>query len=404
MLRRLLHHLVRRYELAGLLREDIRREVRRDLAKVEGDVASLARRVREQPEVPRAKESDVSIARDFETRTAALTDQIRLLEESERTRSADFQKSLADLQQQVARLARANAANADLLQASGQLPPAWDVERIGVHVRDAVDRASLHTDPYPHVIVPNLLPDDAFRVLLEAVPSEEFFEGDDPRRLDLKTPDRAILPLHWSAIWRSFSRDIVGGVLGPALAARFRPHARDYLRLSIGDELVDEALALPLQTRGLRLMLRRPGWKLSPHLDPRDQFITTLLYLARPGDPESHGTQLFSVDRENFVATWANTYYPEAEGLRCDLVKTLPFRGNLCLSFLNLGGGAHGAELPADAKPADLKRVAFQFYMGPDRDALNAVIDRLPPEMQVAWKRRVKKGERDRMSEHAAHR
>lgn len=273
----------------------------------------------------------------------------------------------------------------------------WDVPAIVAHVRDAVAAATVLTDPFPHLVIDKLLPPAAFEALLAAIPPEEFFDGEDPRHRDLKGPGRSPLPPYAKAIWSSLSRDVVADVLGPALAERFRPFAADYLRVSVGEEFVDEALALPLQTRGLRLMLRRPGWSLAPHLDPRDQFLTTLLYLARPGDPERYGTQLFRVHRENFVATWANTYYPEAEGLRCELAKTLPFRGNACLSFLNLGGGAHGAALPADAQPSDLKRYAFQFYMGPERPALDALVQRLSPERVVAWTRRVKKKDRKKM-------
>ncbi len=198
------------------------------------------------------------------------------------------------------------------------------------------------------------------------------------------------MPLFSKVIWRSLRREIVGEVLGPALAERFRPFARKYLSLSVGEEFADEALALPLHPHGLRLMLRRPGWKLPPHLDPRDQFISTLLYLAQPGEPETYGTQLFRVHQENFVPAYANTYFPEGDGLRCEVVKTLPYRGNVCLSFLNLGGGAHGAGVPADAQPADLRRVVFQFYMGPEPDVLEGLVERLPAERQVAWKRKVK--------------
>lgn len=285
-------------------------------------------------------------------------------------------------------------AGADRMTA---LPGDWDVPVITAHVRDAIVAAPVLTDPFPHLVIEPLLPARAFGALLEAVPAESFFDGEDPRHRDLKGPGRADLPPFAKAIWGSMSSDIVAGVMGPAIAERLRPLAKDYLRVSVGDEFVDEAVALELETRGLRLMLRRPGWSLAPHLDPRDQFITTLLYLARPGDPEQYGTQLFRVHRENFVASWANTYYPEAEGLRCELAKTLPFRGNVCVSFLNLGGGAHAAELPADAQPPDLKRYAFQFYMGPDRGALEALVSRLSPERQVAWTRRVKKKDRKKL-------
>ena len=288
-----------------------------------------------------------------------------------------------------------DAAHRDQLR---MVSDVWNVDAITAHVRDAVAAAAVLTDPFPHLIIDKLLPTTAFDAVLEAIPPEEFFGGENPRHRDLKmkNPGLSPLPPFSKAIWSSLSRDVVADVLGPALAERLRPLAGDYLRVSVGEEFVDEALALPLETRGLRLMLRRPGWNLAPHLDPRDQFMTTLLYLARPEDPEDYGTQLFRVHRDNFVATWANTYYPEAEGLRCELAKTLPFRGNVCLSFLNLGGGAHGAGLPAEA-PANLKRYAFQFYMGPERESLKALVGRLSPERQIAWTRRVKKKDRKKL-------
>jgi hypothetical protein len=37
-----------------------------------------------------------------------------------------------------------------------------------------------------------------------------------------------------------------------------------------------------------------------------------------------------------------------------------------------------------------MRRTVFQFYIGPDRQALEVLVDRLPPDRQVAWKLRVK--------------
>jgi hypothetical protein len=45
--------------------------------------------------------------------------------------------------------------------------------------------------------------------------------------------------------------------------------------------------------------------------------------------------------------------------------------------------------VPDDA-PADLRRFAFQFYMGPEREELEALIAKLPPDRQIPWTRRVK--------------
>jgi hypothetical protein len=84
----------------------------------------------------------------------------------------------------------------------------------------------------------------------------------------------------------------------------------------------------------------------------------------------------------------------ESSGARC--------RGSLCLSFLNLGGGAHGTSVPEDAQPPDRRRRAFQFYMGPDREQLDPIIARLPPDRQRAWTRRVKHEERSALRKAAA--
>ena len=311
---------------------------------------------------------------------AALTERVDELVREVKEQRAQFE-----------RLVRSYAIDAEQLDLLRSIADVWDVPSIAAHVREVATAAPLLTDPFPHIVIEGLLPDKAFHALLDAVPPEDFFEGE--RHLDWRGVGHhaTIAPLFSRTIWSSLRRNIIAPVLAPILTERFRPFAREFLRISMGDAFVDEVLALPLSSHGLRLMIRRPGWSLAPHLDPRDQFISTLLYLAKPGEPEGYGTQLFRVHKENFVPTWKNTYYPEAEGLRCELAKTMPYRGNLCLSFLNLGGGAHGANLPADVQPPDLRRLVFQFYTGPNRLTLEALVERLPEDLRVAWTRRVKK-------------
>ncbi len=58
--------------------------------------------------------------------------------------------------------------------------------------------------------------------------------------------------------------------------------------------------------------------------------------------------------------------------------------------------------MPEDAQPPDLRRLAFQFYMGPDREQLDPIISRLSPDLQLAWTRRMKNQERRAMRKAAA--
>ena len=149
-----------------------------------------------------------------------------------------------------------------------------------------------------------------------------------------------------------------------------------------GADFLERARLLPQAASGGRLMLRRPGYHLGPHRDPKRAMLTCLMYLPRPGDSEQHGTQIFRVigDEE---ADFKQTYYPEERGATCELVKVVPFRPNTMLVMLN-SRGAHGATIPADA-PADLERYAYQFYIAPRNDELAALIKSLPKPQRRMW-------------------
>jgi hypothetical protein len=132
-------------------------------------------------------------------------------------------------------------------------------------------------------------------------------------------------------------------------------------------------------------MLRHAGYHLDPHRDPKRALLTCLIYLARPQDNETYGTQIFRVegDRE---ATYTESYYPGRAGATCTLVKVVPFRPNTAIVFLN-SAGAHGADIPATAS-RKVARYAYQFYVGPDPDALDALLGELPPDRRAMWRRR----------------
>jgi hypothetical protein len=118
-------------------------------------------------------------------------------------------------------------------------------------------------------------------------------------------------------------------------------------------------------------MLRRPGYHLDPHLDPKRVVFTCLMYFARPGDSEAFGTTFYRMHgTPNIDRT--NTFYPETQGIRCDPVKMVPFRPNSAVAFLNWGG-AHGADIPKDA-PKDTERYSYQFYVSPEPAALTALV------------------------------
>ncbi len=261
------------------------------------------------------------------------------------------------------------------------LPAALDEEAVRAHVRKAVDAAPLQADPYEHIVVNDVLPRSFYDLLLAAIPPPVFFMDHDPIKQDLP------LPLEFgtafaTATWNFMDDVVARRIIEPLVFEKFHQPLQAYYDTIFGPGFRDRANALPHLASGSRLMLRRPGYRLAPHRDPKRSLLTCLLYLARIGDDEAHGTQLFRVadDRE---ASYKQTYYPEAEGGRCELVKVVPFRANSMLVFMN-SRGAHGAVIPPDA-PAALERYTYQFYLAPENAALGALIRELPSERRIMW-------------------
>jgi hypothetical protein len=153
---------------------------------------------------------------------------------------------------------------------------------------------------------------------------------------------------------------------------------------------------MELHSSAGRILLRRPGYNIPPHRDPKWGFLTCLVYLARSGDPEAWGTQLYAVDEDD-EAQGAKPHWIEPE--RCRLVTEVPFRRNSALLWLN-SIGAHGAFIPQDVQPPDLQRYAYQFRIGPTRDAITALMDLLPTARRDVWSGKLAAnngGARDRM-------
>jgi hypothetical protein len=77
-------------------------------------------------------------------------------------------------------------------------------------------------------------------------------------------------------------------------------------------------------------MLRRRGYRIKPHRDPNWSFITCILYLARSGDSDAWGTQIFAVDGDE-EAKNAGPYW--IDDARCRPVEVARFLPNRLLVF-----------------------------------------------------------------------
>jgi hypothetical protein len=252
----------------------------------------------------------------------------------------------------------------------------FDGERIKAHINAAFERTPLEMDPYPHIVIENWLPDDVYDRIIAAMPASIFFARDRDEHWIVPS---GIAPLYSRQVWAFVANTIVGQLIHEALNRKFQDAICRYMRGFVPS--LPRDIDLTLHPSDGRIMLRRPGYYLAPHRDPKWGFVTGIIYLAREGDNEAHGTQIYRV-RDDVEAPTSRVYYPEPE--KCELVKDVPYRGNTMLAFLN-SEGAHGAAIPADAQPPDLERYIYQFRLGPTGKVIKRLTDLMPPEQAAMW-------------------
>ena len=222
-----------------------------------------------------------------------------------------------------------------------------------------------------HVVINDLTPEDTYRALIDGIPPRIFFSQRDDAKQNLKLSQLDVAPERTLETLAFIEQQLIPQMMVPALLKKFEPHIRDFYLREYGSERGPQLAAIPHEATGGRLMLRRPGYHLDPHLDPKRVVFTCLIYFARPGDSEAYGTSFYRINGTPKIDR-TSTFYPESQGLKCDVVKMVPFKANSAVAFLNYGG-AHGADIPRTA-PKDTERYAYQFYVSPEPGALAAIV------------------------------
>jgi hypothetical protein len=262
-------------------------------------------------------------------------------------------------------------------------------------VRAKVEGAEIHRDPFPHILVEDLLPDDFFRRLAETMPPVDAFERGDRLKsnLHLKQRDKyfAQAPEEFRAVWSVLRDEVMRDVIAPALTRRLASEIREKFASLFNAEIADEIMEGGLVSDDGRIMARKPGYDLKPHTDPAHFAVTTLLYFTAAADEGSGALCLFRPERSPELRH-VSTYFPEREeGIGVTLEKSIPIHGNLFVAFLNAQDSLHGLRVPAGSD-ASGDRIAYQAHLvaRDDLSKLENYLERLTdPAGRRRWQERV---------------
>lgn len=311
-----------------------------------------------------------------------MAESARLAERSEKLEASvrALEQNLAAVSLRESQLSAIYRLDRELENEVAGLPAVLDIGVIAAHTQRALAEATLHMHPFPHLVVDHVWPEPFYDALLKGIPPAELF-ADRP-----VNKRRLVVPFEWShqygaRVWNFLVQEVLDRVVAPVLVQKFKQPLGEWLLANWPLPADAPTEHVKFQSTDGRILLRHRGYLIPPHRDPKWGLITCLMYLAKPGDSEAWGTQLYSVD-EDVEAPSVAAYWIKPE--RCRLEKDVPFRRNSMLIFLN-SGGAHGARIPMDAEPADLERYMYQFRVGPTASSIRELMRLLPEERQALW-------------------
>ncbi len=241
-----------------------------------------------------------------------------------------------------------------------------DRPALAAHLQQRIAGAAMSADPFPHLVVSNLLPEDFYRRLLRAIPAPTFWRRAGYQRDNWHVDEDRASRLS-ETTWRVMHREIAAHVLMPLLLDRFADAIAEYWRAAF--DLDASALSEHYVCDEGRLLLRRAGYELQPHLDPPNAILTVLLYLAPLGAPDAQGTDLYRSGP--LPANRVGIMYPAQQGISLELAATVPFRPNTLLAFVT-PTSVHGAKLP-ETVDERFERISYQFLVCLDDHARRIV-------------------------------
>ncbi len=346
------------------------------IARLSSQYDELARLVRQQGRTATAEAGRLQRSSDrhqdaLATLRADLGARVAQLE----AQVAALQASVADSHLRAEQLTLATsrlASDGDLEPLLAEALVAGDVR---AHVEAVLARTPLEMDPYPHMVLDDLLPASLYRALITTLPPRVLFEGGAGRQIGKVPPRNAGRATF--RVWRFLVKDVVEQFLQDALIERFREPLIGYARrfwpsADLGD--------LQLNGSDGRIIYRRRGYVIPPHRDPKWAWLTFIFYLAKPGDPDTWGTQLYHVS-DDVEAPGAQPFWMKTH--HHVLARDVRFVPNRALVFLN-ADGSHGASIPEDA-PEDFERYIYQLRIGPEGTAIERLKAALSPEARQRW-------------------
>ena len=216
------------------------------------------------------------------------------------------------------------------------------------HVQQRVDSTDIDLDPFPHIEIDNIFPEELYQAMLaNRIADDCLFTLNELGRVDQNYPTtRQILELRnnlpiLSSPAREFWQDTHAWLTGPfeqIMTEKFRSHIQERFGR------IPELRAETLYTRD------RTDYALGPHTDAAHKVLTFLVYLPPDSARPEIGTSIYRPHNPDFTCKGG----PRYDFANFERVKTAPYQPNTLFGFVKTSRSFHGVEPIRHAVTRDL--------------------------------------------------
>jgi hypothetical protein len=238
------------------------------------------------------------------------------------------------------------------------------------HIRKRFASARILDEPFPHLQLDNVLPEEFYDLLLDALPLPQDLGSDNSGALNFglhpDDPRFALMTPVRRQLWMDFENNINQRIIRSELLGLFSryllmklesmldPQWRERAQAMLGQDwqqqISSQEVYQDADESGGRMLLVTKDFGLAPHVDDPASLFTYLLYLPRDNKREEAGTRIHYVaNKDELRAKYkANkkmgVWFPEA-GDVTDKSFVFPFRRNSLAALICTPEAVHSAML-----------------------------------------------------------
>lgn len=197
----------------------------------------------------------------------------------------------------------------------------FDIDSIRRHVEERFRQTPVQEWPFPHMIIDNLLPDEYYQMILKEWPTKDAscVKNDIHTGIEIGRDGKFRVLRSYSSdcqrFFQAFAKEVMNEIIKKEVLKKLIPYFYRRFPCLPFDEAaaIDTTDLFELSAYNDALIFNREGFKIDPHVDPKEYFATALYYLPADYDHQEMGTVLNVSDKLSYdYATLKREYIKES--------------------------------------------------------------------------------------------